>query len=135
MENLPVSDFDIVLPQAHAALLSRGDDASAAPQAPPAQHTSAAPVGSVNLLDWDGDDAAHGSAAAQPSAQARFELSAAPAVNPADFQAAWNALPETFSGAIGALRALPGTVTEIETVLCAGKVLLSCTFVIFLERK
>lgn len=119
MENLPSTDFDLV------AAAPQSDDPQSFSGTP---SVTPAPVGSVNLLDWDDDSSA---AAIMPSTtantrgpeQLRLTTNEAAAVNPAEFQSMWNTFPETYSGVACTLSSFPPTVVEVEAALKTAQVI------------
>lgn len=141
LENAPVPDFEVVVPNAHSRLLGGDTTAAAVTVATAPSSTSdynsgaaaVAPMGTVNLLDWD---EAPSSSSYQPAAlpvpQQQVLLGMqfldpnqmSTPLSPPVFQQLWTEWPEAFNGRLATLTQPPlrGGVSEVETALRAGHV-------------
>lgn len=102
------------------------------PSSAPAASVAAAPVQSVNLLDWDDQDYTANSAVAT-SSNSGLVLEQNADISPQQFQQLWTSLPDAFTGKLCVLSAHPSNTNDIEESMRNVKVKrnMTCVFLLF----
>jgi vesicle coat complex subunit len=128
LDRIPLSDFDMTVPNAHSSFAPSSAPAVQEPLIPTTTTSAAAAaVGSVNLLDWDdhhSSSSAPITAPIQPTTTPSLLLQdfIPDFMPPPQFQQLWMSWPEAFQGRVCRLQRFPTAPNEVETVLRSARI-------------
>lgn len=111
---MPISDFDIAVPNTHTGFEAGPPSSSTSTLAPEPLTATPNVVGSVNLLDWD--ETPNTAVINKPVHQLELQSDAS-SMTPPLFQQRWMEYGETFQGLLCQLLVPPSSAGEVDAAL------------------